>query len=84
MKDYRRQIGDVKMNFSTYVHSCGGLGKQLFALAYILKVRIKHLRKTIILVRHTSGVTRRLLEGSLFTHFDIDHTVIEDFKQNSF
>jgi hypothetical protein len=72
------------VKFSTYVHSWGGLGSQLFALAFILKGRIRHPWKKFVLVHHTSGVTRRPLEASLFTHFDIDYIEIDDFKHNSF
>lgn len=64
------------------VHSWGGLGSQLFVLAFIYAVRKKFPKKKIILVHHTSGVSRRLFELDSILESNIFLKVIDDYKPN--
>lgn len=64
------------------VHSWGGLGSQLFVLAFIYDLRKKFPKKKILLVHHTSGVTRRLFELDSILESDISLKSIDDYKPN--
>jgi len=64
------------------VHSWGGLGSQLFVLAFIYDLRRKFPKKKIILVHHTSGVSRRLFELDSILEPDICLKLIDDYKPN--
>jgi hypothetical protein len=62
------------------VHSWGGLGSQLFALAVVFEINRKIPNKDIELIHHTSGVTKRFfeLEAMLDSRFTLK--VIDDYK----
>ena len=64
------------------VHSWGGLGSQLFVLALIYDLRRKFPKKKILLVHHTSGVSRRLFELDSILEPDISLKLIDDYKPN--
>ena len=64
------------------VHSWGGLGSQLFVLAFIYDLRKKFPKKKILLVHHTSGVSRRLFELDSILESEILIKVIDDYKPN--
>jgi len=64
------------------VHSWGGLGSQLFVLAFIYDLRRKFPKKKILLVHHTSGVSRRLFELDCILESEISLKVIDDYKPN--
>lgn len=60
------------------VHSWGGMGSQLFAISTILRLK-RVTARHLILVHHTSGVTRRPLDRTLLELFEIDFREIDDF-----
>ena len=64
------------------VHSWGGLGSQLFVLAFIYDLRKKFPKKKILLVHHTSGVSRRLFELDSILGSNISLKLIDDYKPN--
>ena len=64
------------------VHSWGGLGSQLFVLSFIYDLRKKFPKKKILLVHHTSGVSRRLFELNSILESEILLKVIDDYKPN--
>ena len=64
------------------VHSWGGLGSQLFVLAFIYDLRKKFPKKKILLVHHTSGVSRRLFELESILESNILLKVLDDYKPN--
>ena len=64
------------------VHSWGGLGSQLFVLAFIYDLRKKFPKKKILLVHHTSGVSRRLFELDSILESGISLKLIDDYKPN--
>ena len=64
------------------VHSWGGLGSQLFVLAFIYDLRKKFPKKKILLVHHTSGVSRRLFELDSILESNISLKLIDDYKPN--
>lgn len=63
------------------VHSWGGLGSQLFALAVIYEINKKMPNKEIDLVHHTSGVTKRLFELDSMIESKFSLKVIDDYKK---
>jgi hypothetical protein len=64
------------------VHSWGGLGSQLFVLAFIYDLRKKFPKKKILLVHHTSGVSRRLFELDSILESNISLKLIDDYQPN--
>lgn len=63
------------------VHCWGGLGSQLFAWAFAEQLHIKYPKKTIQIVFHTSGVTKRLPElGFLNSKFELIYR--NDYSDN--
>jgi hypothetical protein len=62
------------------VHSWGGFGSQLNALALALHIRDQHRTRPIKIVIHTSGVTERNLEIQEVTPPSIALEVINDFN----
>jgi hypothetical protein len=64
------------------VHSWGGLGSQLFVLALIYDLRKKFPEKKILLVHHTSGVSRRLFELNSILESNISLKLIDDYQPN--
>jgi hypothetical protein len=64
------------------VHSWGGLGSQLFALSFIYDLQKKFPKKKILLVHHTSGVSRRLFELESILESNISLKLIDDYKPN--
>ena len=64
------------------VHSWGGLGSQLFVLSFIYDLRKKFPKKKILLLHHTSGVSRRLFELESILESDVLLKVIDDYKPN--
>jgi hypothetical protein len=64
------------------VHSWGGLGSQLFVLAFIYDLRKKFPKKKILLVHHTSGVSRRLFELDSILESEILLKVTDGYKPN--
>lgn len=64
------------------VHSWGGLGSQLFVLALIYDLRKKFPKKKILLVHHTSGISRRLFELNSLLETNISLKLIDDYNPN--
>jgi hypothetical protein len=64
------------------VHSWGGLGSQLFVLAFIYDLRKKFPKKKILLVHHTSGISRRIFELNSILESNISLKLIDDYKPN--
>lgn len=68
------------------IHSWGGLGSQLFAVAVASRIRLNSKRR-IQIVLHTGGVTRRVPEiCDLFPDFDyqfVDDFAIVNLEENS-
>ncbi len=64
------------------VHSWGGLGSQLFVLALIETLKKKFPNRKILLIHHTSGVSRRLFELESILESDVLLKVIDDYKPN--
>jgi hypothetical protein len=68
------------------IHSWGGLGSQLFAVAVASRLNLKS-RRRVRIVLHTGGVTRRLPEiCDLYPEFDyqlVDDFSVVDFHGNS-
>ena len=61
------------------IHSWGGLGSQLFAIALAKDFQAIFPKRSIVIVLHTGGVTRRLPEVvELFPDFDYQYQ--EDFQ----
>jgi len=72
------------------VHSWGGLGSQLFALAVVFEINMRIPNRNIELIHHTSGVTKRFfeIESMLNSRFKLkvidDHKVVKDqIRSNS-
>ena len=64
------------------IHTWGGLGSQLFAIALLDQLRIKHVKRDFILVQHTSGETRRLVDNAVISKFNLNSTTIDDFSDS--
>ncbi len=62
------------------VHSWGGFGSQLNALALLLHLKLKYPNREFELIVHTSGITRRDLEISTLVPPWIKVSVIDDFQ----
>jgi hypothetical protein len=62
------------------VHSWGGFGSQLLALAFLLDLQQKFPKRSFSLVFHTGGVTRRPVEIQSFLEH-VEYTQIEDFRR---
>jgi hypothetical protein len=62
------------------VHSWGGLGSQLFALSLIFDLKKIFPKRGVILIHHTSGVSRRLFEIEKLIDSNIKLKIIDDFK----
>ena len=61
------------------IHAWGGLGSQLFAVALAEEFKAHHPKRSLTIVLHTGGVTRRLPEVTeLFPHFEYEYQ--EDFE----
>ena len=60
------------------IHTWGGLGSQLFALAVALDIKEKYPKRKIQLVLHSSGVTKRNSELNFLDDF-IEILTIDDF-----
>jgi hypothetical protein len=60
------------------IHTWGGLGSQLFALAVALDIKEKYPKKNIQLVLHSSGVTKRNSELNFLDQF-LEILTIDDF-----
>lgn len=65
------------------VHSWGGFGSQLNALAVIQELTDRNPRRGIELVIHTGGVTKRDFETSSLLPSDIRFRIVDDFKPSS-
>ena len=64
------------------LHVWGGLGSQLFAIPIVLKIMERFPNRKIILVLHSSGVTRRNPEiVSLFP--ELQYEILDDFKSRT-
>ena len=64
------------------IHTWGGLGSQLYAVALANFLRAKYPRKHVKIVLHSSGVTRRSPEvADLFPEFE--YKIEDDFVNNS-
>lgn len=61
------------------IHCWGGLGSQLFALAFAIEVATKSPKRQISIIAHTSGVTQRHLELKLIKLPQIEIFQIDDF-----
>ena len=64
------------------IHCCGGLGSQLLALNYYLRVQELYPRKRIILVLHTGGITARNSEID-FLNDKINLLKVDDYRVGS-
>lgn len=62
------------------IHSWGGFGSQLNALALALHIRNQFKSRDIEIVIHTSGVTKRNLEIDSITPPNITLEVVDDYK----
>jgi hypothetical protein len=62
------------------VHSWGGLGSQLFALSLIFNLRRIFPKREVLLIHHTSGVTRRIFELEFLLDSGTELRTIDDFK----
>ena len=63
------------------IHSWGGLGSQLFAIALAEELKVIFPKRSFKIVLHTGGVTRRLPEiVGLFPNFD--YLYEDDFQSN--
>ncbi len=62
------------------VHSWGGFGSQLNALALLLHLKLKYPNREFELIVHTGGITRRDLEISTLVPPWIKVSVIDDFQ----
>jgi hypothetical protein len=60
------------------IHSWGGLGSQLIALGVLLDLRKSHPRRDLMLIIHSSGVTRRVSEIDQFSNL-VKIIFIDDF-----
>ncbi len=63
------------------IHSWGGLGSQLMALGVLLDLKKNHPRRDLMLVIHSSGVTRRFSEVNQFSNL-VKIVFIDDFKSS--
>lgn len=64
------------------IHIWGGLGSQLFAVAFAINLKKKFKNRKLILVLHTGGVTERKPEIlDLFP--DFEYKIIRDFSEKS-
>jgi len=72
---FQRLIPPIK------IHSWGGLGSQLYALALALDLKHKFAVRKIEFVQHTSGVTKRDLEIDTSRFSNITFKTIDDFSQ---
>jgi hypothetical protein len=64
------------------IHSWGGLGSQLFATALAEDLKAIYPKRSLKIILHTGGVTRRLPEVvELFPEFEYEYE--EDFQQKS-
>jgi hypothetical protein len=62
------------------IHSWGGFGSQLNALALALHIRSRYKSRSIKIIVHTSGVTERQLEIEAITPSNIALEVVNDFN----
>ena len=62
------------------VHSWGGLGSQLFALAVVSEINRKTPKKDIDLIHHTAGVTKRFFELESMINSKSTLKIIDDYK----
>lgn len=65
------------------VHCWGGLGSQLFAVSYLLELRRLHTNRTLVLVAHEGGVTKRALEIDFLANLNIEVEVVADFTPSA-
>ena len=69
----------LRISLPLRIHTWGGLGSQLFAVALALDIQKKFPRRKVLITLHTGGVTERLPEvTSLFPDLTFDS--IKDFK----
>lgn len=62
------------------VHSWGGLGSQLYALSLIFDLKNKFPNRRILLVHHTSGISRRVFELESILEPSVELVTIDDYK----
>jgi hypothetical protein len=62
------------------IHSWGGLGSQLHAISLIYDLKQNFPKREIILIHHTSGVSKRLFESEIFLDKSIELRIIDDYK----
>ena len=62
------------------VHSWGGLGSQLFALSILFDLKNRFPNRKILLIHHTSGISRRLFELESLLDSSIKLITIDDYK----
>jgi hypothetical protein len=62
------------------VHSWGGLGSQLYALSLIFDLKNKFPNRRILLVHHTSGISRRVFELESILDPSVKLITIDDYK----
>jgi hypothetical protein len=62
------------------LHSWGGLGSQLFALAVVSEIKRKMPNRNIEIIHHTSGVTKRFFELESMLNSKSVLKTIDDYK----
>ena len=66
------------------IHSWGGFGSQLNALAFALEVRDIYPNRKLQIVIHTSGVTKRDFELNSIIPIGIDVEIVDDYTSKKF
>lgn len=62
------------------IHSWGGLGSQLHAISLTYDLKQNFPKRDLILIHHTSGVSKRLFEAEKFLDKSIELRIIDDYK----
>jgi hypothetical protein len=81
-------IGELLIQFCSnsskalQIHSWGGLGSQMHAICVALFIQNAQPKRNLVLVHHTSGVTKRSPEYSSISA-PFDFRVIDDFQQGA-
>lgn len=61
------------------IHSWGGLGSQLHALSLMQDLKQYYPNRKLILIHHTSGVSKRLFEADVLLDKSIELRIIDDY-----
>jgi hypothetical protein len=77
--EYQINVENGRAKIKLRVHSWGGLGSQLHALAIVFEIQNIYPRRKIKIIHHTSGVSRREFELKSILPRDILVKQIDDF-----